>query len=554
MRDLRVRLGVILALALLPLLIFTMWRSYADLNRDKALLRNNTDLTARIALTEIVDSFETTQSILRFTSAFLSEEGCQANLQRLTQEYPRFYNLILADDKVERIRCSAKPTRGAPEQGVDIISELSLENPFHTVILSFPGAKDQPEKVLVTAHAHFENGKIDGISFAVEDLDFLLNSLRNSKISEGSEVAIFNRRGEILGGDWARDDLRSIVQGLDTGALSTRMSLYDESGRPILILPTPAKDIFLAVATERENYEVWRKFNPLTYTALPVLAWFFGFAAIWLSTDQLILIHLRRMRAATLRFANGDRDVRVGKLNNPPASIFSLGKNFDQMADRIVERESTINDALDEKETLLREIHHRVKNNLQIIISLLNMQERKLTDKEGLAAIMETRSRINAIALVHRGLYESTDLRVVDMDKFLGRLLTELSLALALKNRNITVESSVMCEPMEADIATPVALFIVEALTNAVKHGVSGGGHITINLTQSGGNVKVKVSDTGGTASKKAMTGTGVGTKLMKGFARQLGGSLDKQLGDEGFEIMLSFAPRDIDSIAPLSG
>lgn len=554
MRDLRARLGVILALALLPLLIFTMWKSYGDFNRDKALLRSNTDLTARIALTEIVNSFETTQSILRFTSTFLAEEGCQENLQRLTMEYPRFYNLVQADGKMERIKCSAKPARGAPEQGGDMIKELSLEDPFHTVILSFPGANGQPEKALVTAHAHFENGDIDGVYLAVEDLNFLLGLLKNSKISDDSDVAIFNRNGEILGGDWLGEDLQSVVQNLDSEKLQTRLSLDDENGRPILILPTPASDIYLAVASERGKYESWLQFNPLTYAALPIFAWIFGFAAIWLSTDQLILIHLRRMRAATLKFAKGDRSVRVGKLNNPPASIFSLGKNFDQMADRIVEREAMINDALDEKETLLREIHHRVKNNLQIIISLLNMQERKLKDKEGLAAITETRSRINAIALVHRGLYESTDLRVVDMEKFLGRLIPELALALALKDRNITVESSVMCDPMEADTATPVALFIVEALTNAVKHGVSGGGHIGISLTQSGQDVKVKVSDTGvGTTSKQAMTGTGVGTKLMKGFARQLGGSLDKQLSDEGFEIMLSFEPRDIDSTAQLS-
>jgi len=110
MRDLRLRLGIILALALLPLLLLSMWRSYTQYQSGEALLRNNTDLTARIALTEIVSSFETTQSILRFTSTLLAEKGCEADLGRLTREYPRFYNLVQADGQ-GKILCEAKPIR-----------------------------------------------------------------------------------------------------------------------------------------------------------------------------------------------------------------------------------------------------------------------------------------------------------------------------------------------------------------------------------------------------------------------------------------------------------
>ena len=543
MRDLRVRLGFILAMALLPLLVFSVWKSYSDYNRDQALLSSNTDLAARFALTEIVNSFDTTKSILRFTSTLLADEGCKADLQRLTEKYPRFYNIIEADAE-GKIECSAKPVRSSPQQAAKLLSKLSNDVPFVTGVFNFPNSNGAPVKVIATAHGIFTDGKMTKVFVAVEDINYLLGLLEKSKILEESELAVFNESGEVLGGDWNSGNLQAIANSFPSKDLDSKSILEDEDGRSVLVLSTPADDIYLAVTTDGKKNTAGENFNPITYAALPILAWLFGFAAIWLSTDQLILVHIRRMRRAALGFAKGDRDARVGKLVNPPAAIHALGKNFDQMADRIVEREATIQDSLDEKETLLREIHHRVKNNLQIIISLLNMQERKLKDKDGLEAITETKARINAIALVHRGLYESTDLRVVDMQKFLSRLLPELSLALGLKKRKISISTQANCNPMEADTATPVALFIVEALTNAVKHGVPRGGEISIYVSQKGSDVTVSVTDNGTTSNESQIAENGTGTKLMKGFARQLGGILKKEADENGYNVTLNFTPR----------
>ena len=225
-------------------------------------------------------------------------------------------------------------------------------------------------------------------------------------------------------------------------------------------------------------------------------------------------------------------------------SIKTLGYSFDNLADTLAKREADIRDSLDEKETLLREIHHRVKNNLQIIISLLNMQERKSKNAHELGAITETRSRINAIALVHRGLYESNDLRYVNMEHFLKRLVNELSNALGMKAQNIRTDIVVDCEPMEADTATPVALFIVEALTNAVKHGVHNGGNIIISIIQKNDDVRVSILDDGKGFDAKKKHAVGTGTKLIKGFARQLGGKIDVRNDGAGYEVSMSFVLR----------
>tara|TARA_R110002020_G_scaffold10905_2_gene41467 strand:+ start:1110 stop:2051 length:942 start_codon:yes stop_codon:yes gene_type:complete len=273
--------------------------------------------------------------------------------------------------------------------------------------------------------------------------------------------------------------------------------------------------------------------------AICILALVFAYAAIWISTDKLIFLPLRKIRLASLRFSKGDLEARVDDLNRSPDKISSIGTTFNEMADHISLREARLLDNLVEKETLLREIHHRVKNNLQIIISLLNMQERKLTDLAGLDAIQETRSRINAIALVHRGLYEGDDLRLIRMDVFLKRLVAELESGLEVEDAGINVSLEVGCNTMEPDNVIPVALFIVEALSNSVKHGLPKGGDIQINLVCEDDIITVSVIDNGQGTGPESLTG--VGYKLMRGFARQLGGEFTIQTRKKGHGVALKF-------------
>lgn len=273
-----------------------------------------------------------------------------------------------------------------------------------------------------------------------------------------------------------------------------------------------------------------------------VFAWIFAYFSIWVTTDKLVFSHLRKIKAASDHFSTGDLDARVGQMEGAPTRIAELGDAFDSMADNISKREIKLRDNLEEKETLLREVHHRVKNNLQIIISLLNLQERKLTDPISLAAVQETRARINAIALVHRGLYEGEDLRVINMPTFLGRLVEELNIGLGVHKSCIVVSTEIDAIQLPPDTAIPTALFIVEALTNAIKHGVPDGGNIDITLISKGDSVSVSVVDNGRGISETAKGCTG--SKLMKGFARQLSGRWSVNHVETGYSTSLDFSTR----------
>jgi PAS domain S-box-containing protein len=126
--------------------------------------------------------------------------------------------------------------------------------------------------------------------------------------------------------------------------------------------------------------------------------------------------------------------------------------------------------SLKEKDVLMREIHHRVKNNLQVLSSLFNMQARTVKDNDMIDAFSESRNRINAMALVHSQLYESRDLSQINMKGFIEKLLMRLLQTYLVQDTTITRIVSVVDLPFPISIATPVGLIINELLSNALKH------------------------------------------------------------------------------------
>ena len=162
--------------------------------------------------------------------------------------------------------------------------------------------------------------------------------------------------------------------------------------------------------------------------------------------------------------------------------------------------EDQLKASLKEKEVLLREIHHRVKNNLQVVSSLLNMQARATKSKDAFATLSESRNRINAMALIHSQLYEGGDLSAINMKGFLDKLLVQMLQIHSVPDRKITsVVHAVDCS-LPISIAVPVGLIANELLTNAFKHAFVNRkeGMMEVSLGASGnGKIGLTVSDDG---------------------------------------------------------
>jgi two-component sensor histidine kinase len=158
-----------------------------------------------------------------------------------------------------------------------------------------------------------------------------------------------------------------------------------------------------------------------------------------------------------------------------------------------------LSSALEEKEVLLREIHHRVKNNLQIIISLLNLQSRSFSDKNVLGAMMESQNRVRAMALVHEKIYQSENLSEIDITeyiRYLGNYLFQFygvnmnAIQLKIEGENIR---------MGINTAVPLGLIINELISNSLKHAFPKGskGEILIRLDTTDTDTELIVSDNG---------------------------------------------------------
>lgn len=213
--------------------------------------------------------------------------------------------------------------------------------------------------------------------------------------------------------------------------------------------------------------------------------------------------------------------------------------------------------SLHEKELLLKEIHHRVKNNLQIVDSLLYLQACTLkeeADETSLEAFRQSQGRIRAMAAIHEHLYRAPDLAAVDLHEYLGTLVPDLVASYSVGER-IQVRIRGSSIRLGIDRAIPCALIINELLTNCLKHAFSGGRHgrIEVSIERSADGVNsVSVSDDGagfsqGVHWRKYKT---LGLRLVGDLIAQLDGELHVTV-DKGTQVFLTF-PGDSDPICPV--
>jgi PAS domain S-box-containing protein len=151
--------------------------------------------------------------------------------------------------------------------------------------------------------------------------------------------------------------------------------------------------------------------------------------------------------------------------------------------------ENNLRTSLEEKEVLLREIHHRVKNNLQIISSLLSLQCIQLDDTETVDVLRECQGRVRTMAMIHENLYQSKDINHVNFGNFVKKLLSDIFYSYRVDPRSIKLATNIENVDIGIETAMPCGLIINELATNSIKHAFPNGtGNISVELTSSGLN------------------------------------------------------------------
>jgi len=271
--------------------------------------------------------------------------------------------------------------------------------------------------------------------------------------------------------------------------------------------------------------EVDRKLNQTVYECLlgGLLFWAFALMASALLA-RLVTTPLNRLTETIQRIAKGSPELLAEERGSYEQRVLVVSFN------RLYR---TLQDKLVEKESLLKEIHHRVKNNLQVIISLLRLQAGKIESPVAKAALNATQDRVRSMALIHEHLYRSENLAAVDMASYIKHLCQQLFHALAATPDTLHLRLELASVSLGIDQAVPCGLLVNELVTNAFKHAFPAGrgGEVRVELQplKDGQGWRLRVADDGVGLPPgfDEQSRNSLGLKLIADLAGQLGGQLE---------------------------
>ena len=283
----------------------------------------------------------------------------------------------------------------------------------------------------------------------------------------------------------------------------------------------------------------------LTPALFPLLMWLVSLILIYMALDRQVVRHLRLISMQMRQFARTRKLPIAPPPGQMPQELEEIEEQFIQVADKLLHDEAELIDAMHDKDVLLKELHHRVKNNLQLITSIISMQVRNSRNQTTIAALRTVKRRVTSMATVHQTLYQVSDLGQVQANDLLRdviRPLTDLAPTDPPKPV-ITMEFDTVT--LYPDQAVPLALLTVEAVTNALKYlGPDANGERWVKMSfrmLDEENASLTIANSTSDDIVVEEEGTGLGSQLIRGFARQLECTPDIEKEEDRFSLNLTF-------------
>jgi two-component sensor histidine kinase len=196
----------------------------------------------------------------------------------------------------------------------------------------------------------------------------------------------------------------------------------------------------------------------------------------------------------------------------------------------LIEKNSKISQTLKDREVLLKEVHHRVKNNLQIVSSLLSLQGKFSEHKSVTEILQEIQNKIQAMAIIHEKLYSSHDLSKINLRTYLDNLLAYFNTSYALSEQNIIINKTIDHINLDMDYLVPCGLIVNEIIANSIKHAFQDnqGGQISIEASRNNDQCILTVKDTGVGFPEdfEIENSKSLGMQLIQGLTQQINGSI----------------------------
>ncbi len=264
---------------------------------------------------------------------------------------------------------------------------------------------------------------------------------------------------------------------------------------------------------------------------LPILMWLVALFVGWFAVHRLVvapLVSIQRLIEAYGHNADPARTrIRFGRTGFGSRETTALAASFDAMADEIDQHSRDLRIALVEQKRLTREVHHRVKNNLQIVSSLLSLHARDAATPEVARSYATIQARISALTHVHRWMYDDATSNGVDLRALTGELCGGLETSLVSpEHRRVTLACHSATIIVHPDVAVPVAFLVTELASLAARHGLPGPLDVQIAIIRAGDAVTVTVTSAAFTVDRIAAAPLDPMARIIHGLARQLRGAL----------------------------
>lgn len=232
------------------------------------------------------------------------------------------------------------------------------------------------------------------------------------------------------------------------------------------------------------------------------------------------------------------------KLNLQQIQLKEHNEKIEAQSIQLQEQNNILEKNIYERDILLKELHHRVKNNLQIISSLLNLQSLALKDNGIKDALEQSKHRIETMAIIHENLYQSQNFNSLDLNQYLSNLVLFLKMSLS-ENHKITIDVNIDSIDLKIDQLVPIGLIFNELFTNVIKHAFIGmqSGILQISGIKKEDAYTLKIKDNGVGISKEVhnLNSNTLGFNLIKGLTKQIKGKVFFPQVNQGTEVIIEF-------------
>jgi len=410
------------------------------------------------------------------------------------------------------------------------------------------------ESVMVIGQPVFENGNYLGfiaLSLPRANARF---QVQFSGPNQPDDLITINKQGDIL---LSMDDIETASGRLPAFRdLNSQLykqfnsfRAYDRDGILRVYSTTPIIPglVFAVSVWPAELQSPEESFVSRSALVFPLLMWLVSLVVAYFAVHRLVIRHMRQLRQKMRNFSASQKYSRPGILVNgrAPAELVHMEETFDTMVERITRDTAELENNLHEKNVLLKEVHHRVKNNLQLIASIINMEVRKTPVDETKATLRRIQDRVLGLATVHSNLYHTARLANLRADGLLEDILDQVVKSALPPNSPIQVDVEIEEVILSPEQAVPLSLLATETVTNAIKYtgqlksGTSP--RILIELRKTGDNTcRFCVTNTTGERSEEQVSSSsGLGRQLIDAFASQLGTRPEVVETDETYSIVV---------------